>query len=261
MASLHLLFHFLSFQLDFNLSNSLYLFSCSGNTVPRQSIMTSFGKLSAAFQQVSAEATLAFASFNFDFALIKYEAPEEYKGLGDSLSQRRKDAAEDGSSHITARKLNALFRTIIPEVPHLTQAYGQRATEIAKSPHINPRDTSTASVFADHIGADSTTIWAAATSGNGAVTIHLLACMLARIWTRKHAVSIWTELIEQRKEVLRGKLEGNGDPFHISDIAASRIEITTSQLDDWDASARLVVLLIPPFHLWFSHCLRTIYPQ
>ena len=33
--------------------------------------------------------------------------------------------------------------------------------------------------FADHVGADSTTIWAAATSGTEAIAVHLLACMHA----------------------------------------------------------------------------------
>ena len=200
--------------------------------------MASFGKLTTAFLQASQETTLAFANFNFDFALIKYDAPEEYRGLGDSLSRRRKDAAEDGPIHIIARKLSALFQTIIPEVSYLIQAYGRRATEIAKSPSANPKDTSKAGVFADHIGADGTTIWATATSGDRAVTIHLLACILARIWTRTHAISVWSELIEQRREDLRQKLAGNESSFQISDIAASRVEISRSQLDDWDASAR-----------------------
>lgn len=201
--------------------------------------MASFGKVTAALLQGSQETTLAFANFNFDFTLIKYDAPEEYKGLGDSLSKRRKDAAEDGSSHIIARKLSALFQSAIPNVPNLIQAYGRRATEIAKL-YVSPKDTVKEGIFAEHVGADGTTIWAAATSrsGGGAVTMHLLACILARIWTRTQAISIWSELIEQRKEDIRQKVGENAGPFEIADITASRIDISRNQLDEWDASAR-----------------------
>lgn len=200
--------------------------------------MATFGKVTAAFMQVSQETTLAFANFNFDFTLIKYEAPDEYRGLGDSLSKKRKHAAEDGASHFTARKLSALFKSIMPQVPNLVQAYGQRATEIAKTPAVNPKGSKTQGAFSEHVGADGTTIWAAATSGDGAVTIHLLACILARIWDRTEAVSIWTEIVEQRKQDLCNKIEEQSDLFKISDIAASKIEISRQQLDEWDASAR-----------------------
>jgi hypothetical protein len=33
-------------------------------------------------------------------------------------------------------------------------------------------------IFSDFTGADGTSIWAAATSGSGAISVHLLACML-----------------------------------------------------------------------------------
>ncbi len=198
--------------------------------------MTSFGSLTTAFLKASQETTLAFANFNFDFALIKYEAPKEYEGLGGSLSKRRKQAAEDGPSHITARKLSALFQSAIPDVPNLIQAYGRRVSEIATSPKANPKGNGNQGAFAEHVGADGTTIWAAATSGERAVTVHLLASILARIWTRTEAISIWSELIDQRKDVLRQKLEANGAP--VQDVAASRIEISRSQLDEWDSSAR-----------------------
>ena len=109
------------------------------------------------------------------------DAPAEYQGLGQSLSEKRKSDAEGGSSHITARKLGALFEDAIPEAQHVFQAYGRRVTEIAQSPHHNPKGTSAHGPFVEHGGADGTTIWAAATSGTGAIAVHLLACLLARI--------------------------------------------------------------------------------
>lgn len=50
-------------------------------------------------------------------------------------------------------------------------------------------------MFADHVGADGTSLWAAATSGKSTITVHLLGCMIARIWKAAEAVSIWTELV------------------------------------------------------------------
>lgn len=201
--------------------------------------MTSFGKLTNAFFQASQETTVALASLNFDFTLIKYDAPEEYRGLGEELSTRRKAAAEDGAVHITARKLSALFGSAVPKVPSLLRAYGLRASEIAKLPAANPKQSARHGIFADHVGADGTSIWAAATSGSEAVTIHLLACMLARIWRREEAVSIWCDLVKERKTYLQTTVGEKCDtPFPVSDLMAARIEIERSQLDEWDASAR-----------------------
>ncbi|ORY14331.1 hypothetical protein BCR34DRAFT_646751 [Clohesyomyces aquaticus] len=198
--------------------------------------MASFGRLTAAVLGAAQENTLALANINFDFAIMKFDAPAEYKGLGESLSKRRKAAAEDGGLHKVARKLGALFESEIPEVPYLIKAYGTRASEIAKLPRINPSQSAAYGAFSDYVGADGTTIWASATSGKGVVTVHLLACMLARIWPRQEAISIWSELVEQRKEVLQKKtLESS---FQVADAVASRIELHRSQLADWDASAR-----------------------
>ena len=198
--------------------------------------MASFGKLTNAFLQASQETTVAFANLNFDFSLIKYEAPKEFEGLGEALSTRRKAAAEDGSVHITARKLSALFGGATPGVPNLIRAYGLRVSEVARLPAANPKGTARWSLFADHVGADGTSIWAAATSGADAVTVHLLACLLARIWRREEAVPIWCELVEQRKAHLQSMQANNS--VRMSDLTASRIDITRSQLDEWDASAR-----------------------
>ncbi|KAF2719024.1 hypothetical protein K431DRAFT_229354, partial [Polychaeton citri CBS 116435] len=199
--------------------------------------MASIGKLSNSLIQASQETQVALASLNFDFSLIKYEAPAEYLALGQCLSRGRKEVAEDGRIHITARKLGALFESEIPEVPNLLEAYGRRVSEVASTPNANPQGSKAHGAFADHVGADGTTIWASATSGKGVVTMHLLACMLARIWKGSEAISIWSELVQHRKSLLEGKVSTSGS-FHTSELAASRIEITRDQLADWDASAR-----------------------
>jgi len=91
--------------------------------------------------------------------------------------------------------------------------------------------------FADYIGADGTSILAAATPGDGAVTMHLLACLLARMWKRTQAVSIWQELVQQRKSILSQKV-ASSTMLHANELAASMIYIERKQLDEWDASAR-----------------------
>lgn len=106
------------------------------------------------------------------------EAPPEFQGLGKALSRQRREVAEDGSTHITARKLGALFANEVPKTPKLLEAYGIRVSEIAGSGVINPQGLKQHGVFADYIGADGTSIWAAATSGRNAISVHLLACML-----------------------------------------------------------------------------------
>jgi len=203
--------------------------------------MASFGKLTNTFLTASQENTIAFANLNFDFSIVRYDAPEAYRDIGGLISPRRRESAEDGSTHITARKLAALFQSVVPDAPNLIDAYGRRATEIVQLPDVNPSGVNSQSMFAEHIGADATSIWAAATSGKGAIPMHLLACLLARIFRREEAISIWSELIEGRKEYLRRQMtENESSIFPTADMVATRIEITRSQLDEWDASARLV---------------------
>ncbi|KAE8450728.1 hypothetical protein EG329_005641 [Mollisiaceae sp. DMI_Dod_QoI] len=201
----------------------------------------SFGRLTAAVLSGTIDTTVALASLNFDFSLVKVEAPSEYKELGISLSQQRSKEAENGIAHITARKLGALFADVAPKAPNLIKAYGLRASEIAKSPTFNPRGARNDGIFMDQIGADGTSIWAAATSGNAAISIHLLACMLARMWPGPEAVSIWVELVAERKRVLSQHLI-DGDSLNMASITASEISLTRDQLARWDASARAWLL-------------------
>ena len=76
--------------------------------------------------------TLALANFNIDFSLIKVSASEEYQVLGTALSQRRRENAEEGPLHRTARKLGALFEEVIPPIAELSEAYGKRVSEIVE---------------------------------------------------------------------------------------------------------------------------------
>ncbi|KAH8766304.1 hypothetical protein F5882DRAFT_474294, partial [Hyaloscypha sp. PMI_1271] len=170
----------------------------------------------------------------------KAQVPLEYTGLGATISDRRKSAAEEGPPHRTARKLGMLFEGYLPVTEELFKAYGTRVSEISSMPSINPRNAEDfGGMFACHIGAETTSIWAAATSGSAAIAVHLLGCMLARMFTGPEAISIWVELVNKQKESIRNK-QGNGlyHHEHISSISAAQQDITRSELSSWDASAR-----------------------
>lgn len=152
--------------------------------------MASIGKITVAAASVAQETTVALSNINFDFSLVKLEAPSEYRALGTLLSPKRKREAEDRSIHLTARKLGALFSSDLPPIPNLTRAYGLRASEIIEDPRFNPRSSPSHGPFGDYVGADGTSIWAAATSGPDALAVHLLACLLARVWSGPEATAI-----------------------------------------------------------------------
>ncbi|KAF2136900.1 uncharacterized protein K452DRAFT_236786 [Aplosporella prunicola CBS 121167] len=198
--------------------------------------MASIGKLVNALVHGSQEATLALANINFDFSLVKLEAPAEFHGLGAALTQRRKAVAETGASHVTARKLGALFDSCLPSTPKLIQAYGNRVSEVAKDPRFGSEATAAKGIFADYVGIDGTSIWAAATSGSTSIAVHLLACILARLWTTSEATSIWVELVQERKKEL-GDLNSS-EPLHLSTLTAAHIDISRDHLAEWDNSAR-----------------------
>jgi hypothetical protein len=199
--------------------------------------MMSFGKFQAALTHFTQETTIAkLADINFDFSLVKVEAPSEFKALGAALSKTRRSDAESGSTHVIARKLGALFQSMLPDTPNLIRAYGQRASDISQSPTVNPQGTKSHGAFQEFVGVDGTSIWAAATSGRGAVAVHLLACMLAFVWSPAQATSIWEELVVERKKELSGKIDS--DKFLAEDFGLTQQTVTKEQLLDWDASAR-----------------------
>lgn len=194
-------------------------------------------KLQASLAEVTNDVTVAAAKINFDFTLIKCEAPKEYQELGNVLSGSRKAKAELGSAHITARKLGALFEGLYPATPKLIKAYGLRASEIAATAKQACSD-SEKGMFAAYTGADGTAIWAAATSSSAALHVQLLACMLARVWTAPEAISIWVELVEQRrKNIVTHFDEGEEMPFATL-TAATQSPIPRSSLAEWDNNAR-----------------------
>lgn len=198
--------------------------------------MSSFGRLQAALVSGTQETTLALLNANIDLSLFKVEAPTEYKDLGKALSKKRKTAAEYGDPHRTARKLGTLFDGIVPTTPNLIKAYGLRASEIAQSPLVNIKAGKFYGPFTEYVGADATNIWAAATSGESSVGVHLLACILARIWSASEAVGIWEQIISTRKEEL-AQLDEHSS-VSIQALAASQIHISRNQIAEWDASAR-----------------------
>ena len=206
--------------------------------------MASVGRIAVSGLHGSQETTLALANINLDFSMIKLESPAEFRGLGNALSKKRKQEAEDGSTHRTARKLGLLFADDLPKTPELAKAYGLRASEIAENRQVNPKSSPNDGPFAEYVGADGTSIWAAATSGKGALAVHLLACMLARIWSPAEATSIWSEIVATRKEVLLRRITED-EEFSISTVTATHVEISRENLREWDSSARAVCS-------WFS---------
>ncbi|CAI6339428.1 unnamed protein product [Periconia digitata] len=194
---------------------------------------STFSKFNQALVSVPQELTVAAANFNLDFSLMRVEAPKEFLGVGDALSTRRRGEAEEGQAHITARKLGALFETKAPSVPYLYQAYGKRASDISRRSKTESNNGLNPGIFASQAGPDGTSIWAAATSGPGAIAVHLLACMLARMWKSHEAISLWTELVERRKqEITESPME------NIATIMASKQSFARQELAAWDSSAR-----------------------
>ncbi|KAF4632369.1 hypothetical protein G7Y89_g5758 [Cudoniella acicularis] len=196
-------------------------------------------RVAAALATVHNENAVSLANLNFDFTLIKMEVPPEFRAVGSTMSEDRKANAEDGTVHKTARKLGALFESIIPATPELYKAYGTRVSELSQSTKINPKPSPRDGMFASHIGVDSTSLWAAVTSGDGAIGVHLLACMLARIWTGPQAISIWHELVTKRKLEIQRQCAAAAYPSKFdNDVLAATQEISREMLAGWDASAR-----------------------
>jgi hypothetical protein len=187
----------------------------------------SVSKITAALASATNEVTLAAANLNFDFSLVKVAAPKEFAEIGSALSERRRDDAENGPSHITARKLGALFEGLIPSTQNLIRQYGLRASEISASPIINSKGSAKDGLFASQVGLDGTGLWAAATSGTAAISVHLLACMLARIWSGPEATSIWVQIVQDRRKEIEKTLDN--DAVHYKTLAAARHNFTRQQ--------------------------------
>jgi hypothetical protein len=199
--------------------------------------MASSGRLIATPVSATIDTTIALANLNFDFSLYKVEAQEEFKGVSSSLSPTRRYEAESGPTHVTARKLGALFEPLLPSTPALATAYGRRASEIMEKSKLDKVVQPPLGVFASQSGVDATSIWAAATSGHGTIRVHLLACMLARIWESSEATSVWVEMVQERKKDIASQFN-SGSAADISTYMIAQQELTREQLANWDASAR-----------------------
>ncbi|KAJ9649895.1 hypothetical protein H2198_010779 [Neophaeococcomyces mojaviensis] len=204
--------------------------------------MSSIGRIVNSVFSATNENTIALANLNFDFSLFKFDAPKEFKTVGDTLSTRRRDDAEAGKIHRTARRLGALFQALVPSVPSLIRAYGTRASEIASLAKVNPKANPSYGPFQEFVGIDSTSLWAAATSAraqasaHAPLAVHLLACILAKAWDADKAVAIWVEIVNERQAELKEKI--GDEPQILGQYMASQQEITREELASWDASAR-----------------------
>ncbi|KAI1140856.1 hypothetical protein F5Y05DRAFT_410705 [Hypoxylon sp. FL0543] len=203
--------------------------------------MASIGHFNAAAASLRTEATNALVNINVELNLFtkRVEPPQEYVGVGQHLAPTRRHEAQEGARHTIARKLGLLFKDnrMLPSTPELIKAYGLRASEISRSSAANPRGNVSHGAFAGMIGADATTLWAAATSGRPALQCHLLACLLARIWEPAEATSIWVEIVARRKDELKLKLAEEGELGQ--DVLHAVVEeVLRSDLRDWDASVR-----------------------
>ncbi|GAB1311420.1 hypothetical protein MFIFM68171_01630 [Madurella fahalii] len=196
------------------------------------------GRMQNALMSATNEVVLTAANFNFDFSLMKFDAPPEYMGISSAITSSRRQEAEGGEIHITARRLGALFEDVCPATPNLIKAYGTRATELAQQASAQSSLDSSNWIFSAYRGIDATSLWAAATSRKAALPVHLLACLLARVWDGAEAVSLWVEIVAERRKEIAAKF-GDGEEIPYSHIwAAVQADISRDQLAKWDASAR-----------------------
>lgn len=189
-----------------------------------------------------AETNFSIFHTNVDFSLQRVEAPQELHPLGKQLSKARRESAEEGSFHILARRLGVLFDGVLPDVPALIKAYGTRASEIVqKTTQTSKKPEGLADgFFGSHLGIDSTSIWASATSGKRVLRMHLLACMLACLWSPQEATAIWVELVSQRQKEIKAQSESGEIADMLTQFASAAAvhHIERSSLASWDASAR-----------------------
>ncbi|EEU45279.1 uncharacterized protein NECHADRAFT_80807 [Fusarium vanettenii 77-13-4] len=196
-------------------------------------------KLVASLASAQNEVSLAAANLNLDFTLIRLEAPKEFRGVDNSLSDVRRDNAERGSLHRTARKLGALFDGVPPPAEHLLSAYGKRVSEICERKHIDPKERARHGIFSQFVGPDSASLWAAATSGTNAIAIHLLASMIAGVFDSAESIALWLQLIEKRKAEIESTIDKERDAVKAMATAlATQQEFTRDELAAWDNSAR-----------------------
>ncbi|EGE85266.2 hypothetical protein BDDG_08211 [Blastomyces dermatitidis ATCC 18188] len=180
------------------------------------------------------ETTLAFANLNFAFSL---GGSKGISWSGNSCPAIVANPPRLGLRISPRGNFGAPFAQVVPSIPKLEEEYGKRVSEIAGSSDINPQGLRSDGIFADYIGADGTPIWATATSGSPTISVHLLACMLARVWSAPEAISTWSELVAERKRAL-GTVN-HAEPLGYGDLLASHVQMSREQLAEWDNRARV----------------------
>ena len=184
------------------------------------------------------DTNLSLATLNADFSLVRVTVPKEYDVVGQCLSRKRRDDAEEGPFHQATRRLGALFGDLAPSTPYLIRAYGSRISEVISHPGVSPAGTTADGPFRDFVGADATSIWAAATSGIASLAVLLLACLLARKFNdSKISVALWVELVAKRKQEIQSA-NNNDELVTEASMVAARQQISCEDLARFDASVR-----------------------
>ena len=197
----------------------------------------SLGKLANSLVSVTNENTVALVNAKVELSLFRCEPLAEFLPIGKALTPSRKKEAETGDIHRTASILGFLFNDTLPDTPALTKAFGNRVSEILSHPDINPQGTTDHGPFQPFIGADGTSIWAAATSGDASIGVLLLACLLANNFDAKVAIATWVELIDERKTHIESQ-RGNRKILNPHTLVAAECEISREEIARWDASVR-----------------------
>lgn len=120
--------------------------------------MSTISRLQAALASATNEVVITAANINFDFSLVKCEAPKEYQPLGNMLAAIKKSNAETGTTHVTARRLGALFEGACPSTPALLKAYGTRVSEISNAAKSAGLKEPEGSIFSAYAGVDGSTL-------------------------------------------------------------------------------------------------------
>lgn len=199
--------------------------------------MTSIPNLSGSIIAANNQNIAGLVNINLDVSLVRCNPPVEFSPIGPALSLQRRKEAEGGQQHKLACRLGFLFNDIVPETPKLIKAFGTRVSDILRRPGVNPQGTDEDGPFRNFVGADGTSLWAAATSNSASSSVYLLACMLARAWDSKQATAIWVELVHDRKRQVEARLEQNSIVNPYTQLAVLQ-EFKRSDLARWDASAR-----------------------
>lgn len=93
--------------------------------------MAATGKIAASAVSATNEVNLGLANFNIDFSLITVERQGNIETFATCYPAVGLENAEQDPMHRTARRLGALFESILPSNKTLAEAYGRRASEIA----------------------------------------------------------------------------------------------------------------------------------